>query len=469
MIVQIDKYLVSHLIGKGGCAEVYLAQDTRLQRSVALKKLILPRCSYRAERTAHIERFYQEARTTAHLNHPHILKVLDAFEAQAEHYIVSEYIQGETLKGTASKQSLDLIEWIDIFILIADAFAYAHHQGVIHRDIKPENIMLNDKNLPIIMDFGTAKSTDNMSSSLDESLLGTLAYMSPEQLQNSQSADAQSDIYSLGATMYEVFTGRLPFEAEDIAQLITKIFSDPLVLPHESCTRIPPALSAVIAQALCRTPHDRFVSMLSLKSSLLKARYIIEKEHLPDSSAPSISERWEVLKGFQLMGLLDEQIAKKLTGSVHIKTPEHNGYIHFNQGQIQAVSTDYAYPLSPVDTLYEMALWESGAWAIKPLNCEETQEDFSFIPADILLAEIETCQSHYQSVLAELQGYLDQPIKTHSHKLSQAGVHQPQLKIIVSSLNNENTLQSLLTSLPLDRLSILNGIKELYQSNTIYF
>lgn len=466
---QVNKYIVSHLIGKGGCAEVYLAQDTRLQRSVALKKLTLLPGQHPAEQAVFIERFYQEARTTAHLSHPHILKIIDAFEENSEHYIVTDYIQGETLKNIALNQSLDLIECIDIFILIADAFAYAHDQGIIHRDIKPENIMLNTKKLPVIMDFGTAKQTEGISHTVDGSLLGTLAYMSPEQLYDSKNADSRSDIYSLGATLYEICTGCLPFEAESIAQLIGNIFSEPLILPHEKSHNVPPALSAVIAQALCKEPQYRFISMGDFKNALLKAKYLIEKESCTTSVNSSTSEKWEVLKGFQLMGVLDDQIAKKLTGSVEIKTTEHTGYIHFNQGQIQAVSTDYTYTLSPVDTLYEMALWEFETWTIQPFLCEAVQEDFSFIPPDILLAEIETCQSHYQCFLDELGEYLDTPIKTHTHKLSQTSLHQPRLKVILSSIDNESTLRKLLMRVPLDRLSILSSIKELHEKEIIHF
>jgi eukaryotic-like serine/threonine-protein kinase len=467
--LQIDKYSVAQLLGKGGCAEVYLAEDKRLGRPVALKKLMLPQALSSSERTVLTERFYQEARTTANLHHPNILRIIDAFEAGAEHFIVMEYVNGCTLKNKVGQEKLSLQELMDIFILIAGAFAYAHDHGVIHRDIKPENIMINAENIPIIMDFGTAKKTDDLSSTVDGSLLGTLAYMSPEQLHNSKNADAQSDIYSFGATMYEVFTGHLPFEADSIAQLIGKIFSEPLVLAHEKCNRVPPALSAVIAQALCREPQDRFTSMHALKHSLLQAKQLMEESVLGAPSAPSSSERWEIIKGFQLMGILDDQIAKKLTGSLHIKTVDQRGCIHFDKGQIQAVSTDSKSALSPIDTLYEMAMWESGSWAIKPCQCGAVQEDFAFIPSDILLAEIENCQSHYQSILEELREYLDQPIQAHIHQLSQTGLHQPRLKMILSALDNEITLRKMLKELPLDRLSILSGIKELYEKKIIRF
>ncbi len=468
---MIGKYRKEELLGKGGSAEVFSAFDTRLGRKVALKQLVLPTQLKTEDRELLIERFYQEARTTAHLRHQHILNIIDALEVDQQHYIVTEYVEGCTLDRFFENHTLSYTQYLDLFILLADAFGHAHESGVIHRDIKPDNIMLQPDGQPKIMDFGVAKQANALSHTVDGSLLGTIGYMAPEQLHNSKHADPRSDVYSFGAMMYQLLTGKLPFEADSIAVVISKIFSEPLVLPHELNKRIPPAVSAVIAQALCREPTQRYENMQALKRDLLRAKSLCGPTPVYDDVvlAAQARVREKRFEAFDLMGVLSGYISEHLTGSLHVSSGDQSGCIYLDQGQIQAVETDKKCDLSPIDNLYEIMCWETGSWHVDTLSCDTPQEDFAFIPSDLLMSDVEDCQKNYRALIDNYAHRMDQPIYTDLQQVKNTGLHQPRLKQVLLSLDGRVTLRELLERLPLDRLSVLNSVQELQEKDIIRF
>ena len=228
----ISHYEVISKIGEGGMGEVYLAQDTKLDRKVALK--ILP-----ADVAAHadrMKRFVQEAKAASALNHPNIITIHEIDETDSGHFIATEFIEGETLRERESSAPLKLTESLDIATQIAGALAAAHAAGIVHRDIKPENVMLRHDGIVKVLDFGLAKLTAPPSiNSVDAEaptrahiktdpgvVMGTAVYMSPEQARG-LTLDARTDIFSLGVVSYELLTGQRPFIGANGAEVIAAI------------------------------------------------------------------------------------------------------------------------------------------------------------------------------------------------------------------------------------------------------
>jgi eukaryotic-like serine/threonine-protein kinase len=220
---RFGQYEVTGLIGSGGMGEIYLASDTRLNRKVALK--VLPTDLDDSKKK--LKRFEQEAQVVSALNHPNILTIHDLGTSDEETFIVSEYVEGVTLREKIADGSLTARESVRIAIQIASALSAAHRSGVIHRDIKPENVMIRPDGVVKVLDFGIAKLMDNaipfgVSDESDRTrthpgmILGTVNYMSPEQARG-QDLDPRSDIFSFGAVLYEMLTARPPFDDENTA------------------------------------------------------------------------------------------------------------------------------------------------------------------------------------------------------------------------------------------------------------
>ena len=226
----LSHYKIIEKLGAGGQGEVYLAEDSRLDRKVALK--ILPQ--HLSDRADLRERFEREARAVSSLNHPHICTLYDIGEQDGIHYLVMEHLEGETLAARLEKGALPLEQTLEYAIQIADALDKAHRQGVVHRDLKPGNIMLV-KGGAKLLDFGLAKlqatetptnlsalPTEQASLTAEGTILGTLQYMAPEQLEGKE-ADSRTDIFAFGAVVYEMATGKKAFEGKSQASLIAAI------------------------------------------------------------------------------------------------------------------------------------------------------------------------------------------------------------------------------------------------------
>src|SRR3989304_3265945 len=200
----ISHYKILEKLGEGGMGVVHKAQDTKLNRTVALK--FLPEHISASESDA--ARFMLEAQAAASLNHPNICTIHGIEEADGQHFIVMEFVDGQTLQG--KKSSLSIKQALDIGIQIAEGLAAAHEKGIVHRDIKPENIMIRKDGIAQVMDFGLAKLRGASRLTKEGSTVGTAGYMSPEQVQG-QETDHRSDIFSLGVLLFEMLAGQPPF------------------------------------------------------------------------------------------------------------------------------------------------------------------------------------------------------------------------------------------------------------------
>jgi len=286
----LTHYRIISKIGAGGMGEVYRAQDTELGRSVALKFLS-------GEATAHqnrLNRFIQEAKAASALNHPNILTVYGLGRTDDATFIATEFVDGVTLRQHMQRR-LRLIEVLDIAMQIASALVAAHAAGIVHRDIKPENIMVRTDGIVKVLDFGLAKLTERQASATGSeattialvqtepgAILGTVAYMSPEQA-TGREVDARSDVWSLGIVLYEMITGRAPFEGTSKSHIIVAIIDgEPLPITHFA-PEVPEALEWIISEALTKDIEERCRTAKEMLGKLRRLKQRIESGALPTS------------------------------------------------------------------------------------------------------------------------------------------------------------------------------------------
>jgi serine/threonine-protein kinase len=261
-----DRYRIERRLGEGGMATVYLAEDLKHKRKVALKVL-------KPELAAVLgaERFVQEIATTASLQHPHILPLFDSGQADGFLYYVMPFIDGETLRARLNRETqLGIEEAVRITTEVADALDHAHRHGVIHRDIKPENVLLNDGR-PMVADFGIALAVSAAAGGrMTETglSLGTPHYMSPEQATADKDIGPRSDVYSLGSILYEMLTGEPPHTGGSAQHVIMKIIADTARPVTELRKSVPPNVAAAVARSLEKLPADRFASAKEFAEAL---------------------------------------------------------------------------------------------------------------------------------------------------------------------------------------------------------
>ena len=279
----IGPYKILELLGTGGMGEVYLAQDARLGRQVALK--LLP--SHFTRDVERLRRFEQEARAASALNHPGIVTIHEFGEIDGTHFIVNEFIDGRTLRQQMAETQMNLGEALDVAIQVARALAAAHSANIVHRDIKPENIMIRPDGYVKVLDFGLAKLTEIQTLSLDTEaatrvsvetnpglVMGTVTYMSPEQARGLP-VDARTDIWSLGVVLYEILAGRVPFDGETPSHTIVSILEKEQPLLGQ-CANVPTELDRIINKALRKNREERYQTVKDLALDLKSLKQELE-------------------------------------------------------------------------------------------------------------------------------------------------------------------------------------------------
>ena len=319
---QLGRYEIRTLLGAGGMGEVYLAQDTKLGRSVALKILPMEIASDHRR----MQRFVQEAKAASALNHPNIITIYEIEQADSGHFIATELINGETLRQHMTRARMMFPETIDISIQIASALSAAHQAGIIHRDIKPENIMLRPDGIVKVLDFGLAKlAMTDLNPDVDReaatmelvktdpgSVMGTVHYMSPEQARG-VAVDARTDIWSLGVVLYEMVAGHRPFNGEtttDVMAAIIKTSFPPLARFRPDA---PSALEEIILKALEKDLPERYQSVQELLVDLRRLQKRLEFEaRLEQLEAPEGARARKVHEGMtQVLDSLRPTAEKK--------------------------------------------------------------------------------------------------------------------------------------------------------------
>jgi tetratricopeptide (TPR) repeat protein/predicted Ser/Thr protein kinase len=261
---NVGPYRITRQLGVGGMATVWKAYHPALDRYVAIK-VLHPSFKEDPQFTA---RFQREARIVAKLIHPHIVPIYDFSEHEGMSYLVMRYIEGRTLKARLKEGPLELREVMEILEPAGQALAYAHDQGVLHRDIKPSNFILSPEREVFLTDFGLARMAETTDSTLSRDMLvGTPQYISPEQARG-EKLDARTDIYSLGVVLFEMLTGKVPYDADTPYAVIHDHIFSPLPLPTEFKADIPEAVEKVVLKALAKDRDDRFGSVREMVSAL---------------------------------------------------------------------------------------------------------------------------------------------------------------------------------------------------------
>ncbi len=285
---RIAAYEIVSLLGEGGMGQVYLARDARLKRRVAVK-ILSPQLTQNAQA---LRRFEHEAQSASALNHPSILTIFEFGESDGIHFMVSEFVEGQTLRERLEAGSISVPEALDIASQVAGALCVAHEAGIIHRDIKPENIIIRPDGLVKLLDFGIAKLAENhvlhptagLALTIAGLVMGTLKYMSPEQARGI-TIDRRTDIYSLGAVLYEMLAGREPFQGATTSDLIAEILkSDPPPLEGPA-PNVYPELQSILSKAMCKDRSARYQTIGDFSRDLLKLKRDIEFHAHEDSTS----------------------------------------------------------------------------------------------------------------------------------------------------------------------------------------
>jgi eukaryotic-like serine/threonine-protein kinase len=298
------RYVIESHLATGGMATVWRARDTVLARIVAVKALR----DHLASDPEFRERFRREAVTAARLNHPAIINVFDTGADGVCVFIVMEYFDGTTVAQILQQEgTLEPGYAVDVIMPVLEALAYAHAHGVIHRDVKPGNILVAKDGRVKVTDFGIAKAAQNASDlTTTGTVLGTAQYLSPEQVQG-QPVDARSDLYSAGAVLYEMITGRPPFEAETpVATAVMRLTRDP-VPPRDIRPGIPRQLEGAVVRALARDPRSRFVSADAMQSALEvwgNGTSLTPPEGIPVAAASESVTRGSMFRSWMLVPIL---------------------------------------------------------------------------------------------------------------------------------------------------------------------
>ena len=311
MGMRLGPYELTHLLGKGGMGEVYLAHDTRLDRKVAVK--VLPADSTRnAER---VRRFEQEARAASARNHPNILTIYDFGVVDGTCYLATEYVEGQTLRGLINSKPMEWTRALEIAAQCADGLGAAHTAGIIHRDVKPANIMVRPDGYVKILDFGLAKLTDPPTGhavaqaemtalTAVGQIMGTCQYMSPEQSRG-QELDARTDIWSLGAVLYEMVSGKSPFAAPTMSDTMASVLTREPARLSMTGDSAGEALDRILSKALAKERTQRYQSMADMAVDLRQLRHELEvgttQKIPPPAVAPAPRQhraKWLIFLGF---------------------------------------------------------------------------------------------------------------------------------------------------------------------------
>jgi serine/threonine-protein kinase len=274
---RVGDYEVLELIGKGGMGRVYRVRNTISNRVEAMK-ILLPDFAADAELTA---RFMAEIRLLASLEHPGIAQLRTAFQYEDQFAMVMEFVEGATLEKLARKTRIPVERILDIATQSLAALSYAHGRGVTHRDIKPSNIMITTHGVVKLMDFGIAKSADDMQLTRPGITMGSVFYMSPEQVRG-EAVDARSDLYSFGVTLYELLTGGAPFQADTSYSVLNAQLNEMPKPPAELNPEISPALNDIVLHAMAKQPDQRFQSAEEFSTAIKNLKG-------PAAPAPSAS------------------------------------------------------------------------------------------------------------------------------------------------------------------------------------
>ena len=335
---KIGKYHIIREVGRGSTGTVFLSHDPYYGRDVAIKVYNDPGDEDEGEIHATRKMFFNEAQMVGRLQHPNVLPIYDAGEESGRYYVVMEHVHGaRTLAAYCRPDNLlPIAEVVRVVFSAARALHYAHTRGVVHRDVKPSNIMLTVDNEVRIIDFGIAVWRDADISSI-RGVAGSPSYMSPEQVK-AEDLGPTSDVYSLGAVMYELLTGRRPFKASNLAKLLHQIVYATPVPVHSLRSEVPEELEEIVWRALHKRPEDRFSSGLEMAAALTRVHQTLRK----GKEAGDERERLTILRGLRFFHDFSHQEIREL-----MKAAEWREYLPEQEIVRQGEMDDRFYVIDP--------------------------------------------------------------------------------------------------------------------------
>lgn len=361
---KLGRYDIRKKIGSGGMGEVYLAHDEKLDRNVALKVLLPEFCSD----LDRVERFKHEAKAASALNHPNIITIHEIDESGNDLFIATEFVDGETLREKIENGELTLIESIKIAEQVADALAVAHEAGIIHRDIKPENIMIRRDGYVKILDFGLAKPIYQpvAASEAEEAIrqmiktqpgmvMGSARYMSPEQARSKETTE-RTDVWSLGVVLYEMLTGKNPFDGETVSDSLAALIH----IEPEPIDDVPEEMRRIVRKALQKSAADRYQSIKDFSLDLKDLRLQLERRSLDNSAAAGFSKG----TGLYKQNTSENKTLIHQTQSAENITDEQKGSRNGTRFNTAPVKSSGRF--LPFGLLFAAVVVAAGAWFFLP-------------------------------------------------------------------------------------------------------
>ncbi|HEY9843666.1 MAG TPA: protein kinase [Candidatus Obscuribacterales bacterium] len=359
-----QRYMILAEFGQGGTATVYQAMDLQNSQMVALKHLNLPPTLNPEERELRIQRFRNEAAVMRLVDHPHIMGFHELLEIDGEYFMALEFLAGPGLDKLAPQLRNQPARLLDLIDQIADALEHIHARGIVHLDIKPENILVvNDGQTAKLLDFGIARIEGMETPASSHALVGTVSYMSPEQLQNSKLTEAQSDIYSLGVMMYEVFTGRLPYEAEHHGMAILMIMNQEPVAPVQLNPGLGEDLNQLILICMHKEAQHRFTNCRQLRQLMRVVRQrVFGGGPVP---AQPVLPRIRMFKDFSFAQGIQKLVQSAASGQLLVWTSYEEGGVWLTEGKVLFADIKNKN-FDAIQAFKDILCWESGNFIYIP-------------------------------------------------------------------------------------------------------
>ncbi len=459
-----ERFVILEKLGQGGTATVFRARNVESGEVVAIKHLTLGANQTAAERDNRIARFENEARTMQHLDHPYIMTVFEFIEAEGEYYMVAELLEGLPLQEYLQSNDVPIRETLIYLAQIAQALDYAHTQNIIHRDIKPENVMVMPGKGAKLLDFGIAKFEYNSQLTTDGTILGTVAYMSPEQLKNSRTTTHQSDIYSFGILMYEVFTGQLPFTAETPGAAVVQIFSQTPKAPIEVNPEVGPDLNQLILTCMHKQPELRYASCQQIQRTLQE---LIKQVYVPGANVnaqpPAKLPRIRCFENFQFLQVIQTLCQKQMTGLCMVWSSFQETNIYIESGHIRQVAMKHR-EIEPEQGFYDVICWNSGNFCFLP-SSHQHADQFEETPTSLILDAAEMYLVDFEAMW---DSYRDSDIPEITMKPGKSDKLSTAASALIEHIDDTLCIGQLYARINMDRLSILQGLQELEDRQFVF-